>query len=63
MADIKGLLNKYANVPGERFFGDVFNNKEYKATLKIKTDVVIDVVALAGELVLTFTIMLKLFMH
>lgn len=49
MDDIKGLLKKYKNISEERFFKEIFNNKEYKPALYRKADVVIDVGACAGE--------------
>ena len=49
MDDIKGLLKKYKNIPEERFFNEIFKEKEYKPALYRKADVVIDVGACAGE--------------
>ena len=47
--NIQKLRAKYKKIPGERFFADVFKNKEYKAARGVNGDVIIDVGALAGE--------------
>lgn len=49
MANIKGLLAKYKQIPDERFFKNIFEEEEYKAVLSLKADIVIDIGALAGE--------------
>jgi len=49
MANIQGLLEKYKNKEGERFFAELFEKGEYEAILNRKLDVVVDVGALAGE--------------
>jgi FkbM family methyltransferase len=47
--NIQGLLDKYKGMEGERFFSEVFNDKEYSQTLDVKADVVVDIGACAGE--------------
>lgn len=49
MSNIQGLLDKYKEIPEERFFAELFEGKEYEPTLNTKADVVIDVGACAGE--------------
>jgi len=46
---IDNLLLKYQNVPGERFFGELFAKNEYEVVLNRPLKVVVDVGALAGE--------------
>ena len=48
MNNIDKLLEKYKNIEGERFFAELFNRNEYKATREIY-DVVLDIGACAGE--------------
>lgn len=49
MANIQGLREKYKKIPTERFFAEIFEQDEYQAVLGLKTPVVLDVGALAGE--------------
>ncbi len=48
MRKIDKLLEKYANIPDERFFKDIFDHGEYKAVREVYP-VVMDIGALAGE--------------
>lgn len=48
-ADIKGLRAKYAQIPTERFFAEIFDGGEYKSVFGLQTPVVLDIGALAGE--------------
>lgn len=49
MKKIKKLLEKYKKIEGERFFEELFTNREYKLVRKVKSDIVVDVGACAGE--------------
>lgn len=46
---IQALLDKYKNIPGERFFDEVFISEVYKDALDKKANVIVDLGALAGE--------------
>lgn len=46
---IQKLLEKYKDIPEERFFKELFEKNEYESVLDRKADIVVDVGACAGE--------------
>lgn len=49
MKKIDKLRQKYKDIPGERFFEELFTNNEYEPARNVKCNVVLDIGALAGE--------------